>query len=246
MYITRKAKKYNEDGILYKPPIYMVIDGATPLEGDQKAAYLLKTYIIRQFIPLYKKHKNIKTTLQQLSSKYYQLKAFKDEKPVELPSAGLAIVIDHDTHFELFLLGDTSITVLFKSGDIKTYHDNRLSIMDEKAYAIQDKVEQLKQIKHNRNQLGILYDAFLPSNQLEFEAKSIHIDKALVQTIRLYSDGFSSILDTYHDMDISTFMKKDIKSIIKRIEDLSFCEGSMSKYQRFKVIDDISVIEISN
>lgn len=247
MNITRKAKQVNEDGTLFKPPYYMVIDGATPLNNDKKSAALLKTYIIRHFIKIYESERNITKTLQVISQKYYEIKRYKDEKPVDLPSAGIAIVIDHKDTYELFLLGDTSICVLFKDGNTKLYHDDRLTHLDQEAIQIKDKNVLIERLKHNRNLLGTHYDAFIPSKHLIFKEFTYRLKKEDVRKIRLYSDGFSSIMDTFNDIDdLNTFMNVDIKDILKRIKKLAFSDDSLERYPRFKVIDDISVIEIIN
>lgn len=247
MYITRKAKQYNEDGVLYKPPYYLVIDGATPLSKDKRSAHLLKTYIIRYFIKTYEVHKDITKTLQVLSKKYYDNHEYKHKKPVDLPSAGLAIVIEHQSQYELFLLGDTTIMVEYRNGEIEVFHDDRLTKLDHAAMQINDHQKRLKQIRHNRNQLGKLYNAFIPSNNLSFKDHTYRLDKNNVKKIRLCTDGFMSIFDTYNQYDsLSTFMASDIKTIKKEIENISFKDKEMTLYPRFKIIDDISVIEIMN
>lgn len=247
MYITRKAKQFNEDGVLYKPPYYLVVDGATPLSQDKKSAHLLKTYIIRYFVKTYEIHQDISKTLQVLSKKYYDNHQYEGKKPVDLPSAGLAIVIEHESQYELFLLGDTTIMVEYLNGEIKVFHDDRLTKLDYEATQIKDHQKRLKQIKHNRNQLGKLYDAFMPSNELTFKDHTYYIEKNNVKKIRLFTDGFMSILDTYHHYEsLSAFMSEDIKIILKELESISFKDNDMTLYPRFKVIDDISVIEIQN
>lgn len=247
MFITKKSKQYNEDGILNAHPYYLVIDGATPLSKDKKSAHLLKTYVIRNFIKEYEVHRDIKKTLQILSKNYYINHDYAYKRPISLPSAGLSIVIDHGSKYELFLLGDTYIAIEYIDGSIEVFHDDRLTIMDNEALQIKDPKARLNRIKYNRNQLGKSYDAFVPRKKLVFKDFTRYIDKKDVKKLRLYTDGFSSIIDTYnHIHDLRTFMDTDIKTIAKAIKSISFDDKEMTRYPRFKIIDDISVIEISN
>lgn len=252
---TQKAHTYNEDGIINKSPLYIVFDGATPLfqkdvYQDSSAASQLVDFVIERIYSSYQKTKDLKNSIRELSIEAYHHFKIDTDEPSKIPSLGFAAVVDQGEYFDLYSLGDCAISIVRKNGTLERFIDTRVPKLDNevKKELLNGKTreEVMPLLIRNRNALGTAYQAFIPSKNPNFIFITKRIKKSNVSKLLIYSDGYYSVRDTFKQIKShQALIETDIHSIFNQINEAAYNDKDFKKYPRFKLIDDISVIELN-
>lgn len=254
-YITKPYRLYNEDGIVITSHCWCVLDGATTLYEDQSIktsslASELVAYVELYLPKLLNKNYQFKDAIDQLSIDAYKHFNFKTNEPARLPSMGIAAVFETNKYYELYLLGDVAISYKTINGLYYRFTDTSLKKLDDEIIALMYKENKTRadvmvKLIENRNKLGINYQAFIPSLNPQFKFRFKRILKSNIKEIRLYTDGFYSLRDTFkHVKNHKEFMDYNMGDAIKTIEYLAHKDSELKIFPRLKVIDDITVLQI--
>lgn len=120
-------RKYNNDIKNELENMCYVMDGATPLFNDN---IFFETSDLYEYMQLLKKNivinKNIKESFKNgIIESNKNLPNLENYKEYELPNYTIAAVKEHENAYELFLLCDCLISILYKNGEIENIIDNR-------------------------------------------------------------------------------------------------------------------------
>lgn len=253
--ITKPYRLYNEDGIVITPHCWCVLDGATTLFEDQSnqtssLASRLVAYVEIQLPKLLNQNVQFKDAIDQLSIDAYKHFNFKTSEPARLPSMGIAAVVETNKYYELYLLGDVAISYKTISGLDYRFTDTSLNKLDDEIISLMHKEnktrkEVMAKLIENRNKLGIDYQAFIPSLNPEFKFRFKRILKSNIKEIRLYTDGFYSLRDTFKQVkNHKEFMDYKLDDAVEMIESLAYQDSELKTFPRLKVIDDITVLQL--
>lgn len=260
---TRKSHFWNEDRFVLGKNYVMVIDGATPLlksNNFNEACWMVK-YLKKN---LNKTKENLCERLKKLSKEAYELMPVKIKEEDYLPSAGMSWVEWDENYFYASVLGDCEVTFVTTDNEVVRCYSNELTILDNKAINEMIKIASelgihVKDAKKYISDILLAhrklvnkpggYSAFTLSDNPIINPKTFSIEKSRVKEIYLYSDGFASsfeFLEIYdkHESMFSYSLDLDIE--INKIVNKSFSDPYCDKYPRFKKIDDITVIKVSN
>lgn len=260
--ITRKSHAWNEDRYVIGKDFYLVIDGATPLIKDNKQnlACLMVKYIKDN---INKYQGRVKERLESISKDLYIELGLNTDDTSYLPSASLAYVEVIEDNYYIGVVGDCEVSVVSK-GKVRRYYDDALSKLDAISLEKMIKVSKEKKIdvakcrnyiidtliKHRKminKQDG--YNGYTLGVNFKLNVHEDVIPISEVDKLYIYSDGYSSsfttfnIYNSYEEMFINT---KDIEEEVRKIKEQAYLDKTCNKYPRFKVIDDITVIEIIN
>lgn len=260
--ITRKSHAWNEDRFVIGKDFYLVIDGATPLikDKDRNLACLMVKYI-KENISKYKGR--VKERLETISKDLYIKLGLNTDDTSYLPSASLSYVERIEDKYYIGVVGDCEVCVV-SNNKVKRYYDGSLSKLD--AISLEKMIKASKEknidivkarpeiidvlIKHRKmiNKPGG-YNGYTLGKNFKLNVKEEVINVSDVDKMYLYSDGFSSSFTTFkiHESFEEMFLNiKDIKEEVEMIKERAYLDATCNKYPRFKVIDDITVIEIIN
>lgn len=151
-YANKKSHKYDEDRIVIGNNFYMVIDGATPLEPNERKLTPTEASWFVRFIKKELERKKWQSSNEFYSYKYDSKVYSKLEKisvdiykeylkdgdinPNSLPSAGIAWIEKSDEKVNCYYIGDCEILIKSKSGSIVRVYDERLVKLDNEALNI--------------------------------------------------------------------------------------------------------------
>lgn len=259
---TRKSHCWNEDRFINGKDFCLIIDGATPLRQIENfnGARWLVAYIKKN---LPKLSGGVKDRLTLLCRDAY-INLPQPQKDKEyLPSASACWVEFCKNKMKVGILGDCEVTAKLKKGEIRRYYDGRLSVLDKKA--IDEMISLAKEknihICEARNLIqGTLlnhrnlvnephgYSALIPSPDGEIKEISFEAEIGDLETVYLYSDGFSQAFEHLQIYSGHVKMFENIVSIDEEIEKIvkaSYGDRTLDLHPRFKIIDDITATEIS-
>lgn len=260
--ITRKSHAWNEDRFVIGKDFYLVIDGATPLIKDKKQnlACLMVKYI-KENIGKYQGR--IKDRLVAIAKDLYLELGLNTDDTSYLPSASLSYVERIEDKYYIGVVGDCEVCVV-SNNLVTRYYDDSLSKLDAislekmKNAAIEKDIDIVNAraeiidtlIKHRRmlNKPGG-YNGYTLGENFKLNVKEEVINVNDVDKMYLYSDGFSSAFTTfklYPSFEEMFLNISDIKEEVKNITKRAYDDAKCNKYPRFKLIDDITVVEIIN
>lgn len=263
----------SEDEIYSDDQLIILLDGASGLgarnttkTGKIKSDARLYSYNLAKVLPkVYDKRRDIYKSLDEsfdlLKEKYDKL-AIEDNVPnYRLPSATGTILEITDNELIFYYLGDIKTLVLLKNGEVIKVQDNKLSTLDENVFIATRKVSKDKNIPfkkalqevwniviQNREKMNTdsgYYIFSFDKSALDQLNQKRFIKKEVAEIIMM-SDGFYTV---YNDetKDLFEIIKSSKKEdLIKHIEKELKVDKDYEKYNRFKDIDDISMIHIKN
>lgn len=260
---TRKAHNWNEDRFINGKNFNIVLDGATPLIKDKNfnSARWMVEYI--------KKHINrygggIKERFTALCRDAYMDLPVKEKSAAAMPSASACWAEFDGDRLRIGVLGDCEATVIKKDGSIVRCFCGDVARLDAVA------IEKLKEICKQKGATDIIgsrrfiddiliehrnlinkdggYSALTLSENPVINEKTFLLDVGEISKVYLYSDGFSQAFEhlQIYENHIEMFSQiDDIKEEIAKIAVTSYSDRLGTKYPRFKIIDDITVTEIT-
>ncbi|MBR4111065.1 MAG: hypothetical protein IKK43_05205 [Clostridia bacterium] len=233
-------RKYNNDIKNNMENIYYVMDGATPLFDDN---IFFETSDSYEYMQLLKKNivvnENIKESFKngiiESNKKFLNLENYNE---YELPTFTMAAVKEKDTTYELFLLCDCLISILYKNGEIENYEDHRFDkIKFECRKEIKEKIEMLEISEQEKSEMkrevfrkyrkfanaqdGYPVGSTNPESIENMIVKEI--EKAKIDKILLCSDGLYDeigIPKEQKDFD-NAYLEEKLKDI-KNKDDLTY------------------------
>ncbi len=261
-YKTRKSHFYNEDRYLIYDNVFMVMDGATPLEKCD-----VKPSVASWFVSFVKKNLpktkgNTMQRLEQVSREAYQLLKDKGVQSDNMPSAGLAWAEVYDDKITVYSVGDCEATVVLKDKVASRIVGQKLIDLDK--IAIDKMVEISKNqgisplkardqitsllIKHRNmaNKPGG-YPVFAPDKVGKFDFLSQTFALEQVDEVYLYTDGFADGFDclgVFENHSQAFAQSLDVCQQVENITKACFDDPQCKKHPRFKKIDDITVIKL--
>ncbi len=222
---SKRGNKYNEDSFIYSDNSFVVVDGATGLNGikltssETDAAWLAKRIcdLLRKDLmdssnsinKILKKEANIiKSELDNLGYKQFKHSNI-------YPSACVSIVRINGKNLECYTLGDSPILILKKNNELISLYDNSVEKMDKKVLSQMINLRRRTgcDISYARQYQSI--NNMLIENRLKMNTKKSyyifeptgqgidHIKKTIIPlseilAFTLMTDGFYSVLSTYN------------------------------------------------
>ena len=212
-YISKKGienyNNYNNDIMNYYTDFCYVIDGATPLYNDH---LVFKTSDAYEYMQLLKNNisnsDSIKNSL--INGIIKSNKVFGEVnniKEYELPTFTIAAVKEKEDYYELYLLCDCLISILYKNGKIENIYDHRFDEINSKIIKGIEDVNKLEMIVEAKEELkkaiyrkyrkyankkdGYSVGSMVPDSinkGIEMKIKKIDIDRILICTDGLYNE----------------------------------------------------------
>lgn len=223
--------KFNNDIMNYDNDFCYVMDGASSLFNDN---LFFDTSDLYEYMQLLKKNivysESINSSFSNgiiMSNK--SLPGYEKYKEYELPTFTIAAVKEENDYYELYLLCDCLISILYKDGNIENIEDHRfdetknncrkeISVIDELNLTREEKLELKRPIwrkyrKFANREDGYPVGSTNPSSINEGIIKRVNkeeIDKIIICSDGLYSKlGLPNNID-YFDKDILEKKVKDI------------------------------------
>lgn len=263
--ILRQAKgSYGEDRIIIKDNLFMVIDGATPLydfenRNPKMLGYRYKTWaswLVSELKKEINKNDNLEETLENVSIRLYNefIKINPDDKKY-YPSCNFSLVQIINDKASFMTIGDCEALIKFKNGNYKRLYQPELYKLDQMALNEMIRINgQRKDIidilRKNRAKMNEKdgYNTYTISNNPNFIYLKEEYNLDDIDTIYLYSDGISQAFEQFkiENSPEALFNKYDIDEIVNKIVLKAKEDPNIKKYPRFKYIDDIAVIKITN
>lgn len=260
-------KNWGEDRIFTGKEIVGVIDGSSPIsvelfEGYNSQAEWLADNLAKAFEAFNGHYPPL--LCSSVTDRLRESPAFLSAKlPKEYsPCATFACVQDLGEYVSCFALGDCSVAVLLKSGNVEVITDERISsysdktknvylqaILKEKDPTIRVKKQMMDNRKFINTKGGFWAVALTDDYWKEFNLKTYK--KSDVLACLVFSNGFGRVFDknilSYKDFFSSETSLEDI------VKDLrSFEEGKLRSYERellcspeVKLHDDASAILVN-
>ncbi len=265
IYKTRKSHYYNEDRFFIGDDYVLVMDGATGLVPSSLLPSTGAHFVnyIKRHLP--KKYIHLKDALKKISIKYYEQYFLNNADMSILPSVGMVVVNIDDNRINLDYIGDSQIVIENKEHQFKNYQQQELVKLDDislnvmKEYALKNNVS-FKKARQNNNDILIKhrlkankkegYAIYTCSRDGVFNFSHESIEKKDISSISLLTDGFEDIWSTFNiyksmDETISKINSKDDLDILfNEIKEKAYSDIDFNKYNRFKVIDDITIVKI--
>ena len=170
----------------------------------------------------------------------------------------------NNDNYHVGIIGDCEVTLKYNDGKIVRCFDDTLHKLDNIALFKMKEIATNKNIsvKEARKEIQDLliknrrmqnseggYNAYSIMPNYNLKELTFDFDKKNINEIYLYSDGFA---DAFAHLGIYESHKKmfektlNIENEINLIKEVSYNDKYCNKYLRFKVIDDITVIQIIN
>jgi serine/threonine protein phosphatase PrpC len=264
-----KKTKPNEDAIIIRDNLYVVLDGATGL-GERKIdssdsdAQWLVNYVSKYFNENWTSQNSFIPTLKKAITKanlnFKKIaSSSKEFRPFELPSAGVVALHIFSDHIKAYRIGDCSLytregstfTDVFGDSPLQALDENSITKMNDalrKGFSYNQARESINDLlKKNRSKMntkgGYTVLSINPNSVDGFETKKIFLSKEM--KFLLMSDGFSAFKEKYGYSIDEFFQKVEQKSMEKMIRKLREIENSdkdLLKFPRLKRHDDATCI----
>lgn len=268
--ISEKGGLYNEDAFVYSDTYFVVIDGATGLNGIHltpgptdaawlagRLAQLLKEKLPDTDAPVPGILKSaaaiLKRELDALGYDRYE-KAY--------PSACVSVARVREDLLECFTLGDAPVFVFMNDQTVCCLHDDSVARRDARVIDEMIKIHQctgctvaealvqvqdhLKKNRQEMNRHGAYY-IFEPTGQGidHMQAKTFLLSDIL--SAALMTDGFYAVLSTYGLVkDQRGFMRAlnegQAEKLLNELKTRSFQDPGLNRYPRFKIMDDATIL----
>lgn len=260
-------KNWGEDRIFTGKNIVGVIDGSSPIsvklfEGYNSQAEWLADNLAKAFEAFNGHYPPL--LCSSVTDRLRESPAFLSARlPKEYsPCATFACVQDLGEYVSCFALGDCSVAVLLKSGNVEVITDERISnysdktktiylqaILKERDPSIRVKKQMMDNRKFMNTKGGFWAVALTDDYWKEFNLKTYK--KSDVIACLVFSDGFGRVFDknilSYKDFFSS---KSSLENIVKDLR--SFEEGKLRSHERkllcspeVKLHDDASAILVN-
>lgn len=221
--------KYNNDIMNYDNNFCYVMDGATSVFNDNlffessdlyEYMNLLKANIMNNSIIADNLIKGIEESNKNL-------KNINTYPEYELPTFTIAAVKEYDSHYELYLLCDCLISILYKNGEVENIEDHRF---DNTKNACREEIKNITKLEEKRiiwrkyrklanNKNGYPVGSTNSNSIKNGIIKKINkneIDKILICSDGLYSEVGMPIDNTYFEPNLLH------KKITKNNDDLTY------------------------
>ncbi len=267
-----KGNKALEDRIGCDSSWLFVIDGASGLTGkkvtdyDSDAAWLadnlktgLETSLPDFDRPISEILHDIALKLREEYDSYWKKHYTSD---VDYPSAGVVVMRLKENIIEYLSLGDCTLVIEDKDGELHSICEKNLHILDQKAI---DKMVSIQRetgcsmseareainplLIHNRNLRN------KPEGYWIFDPTGIGVDNARqgvwrandVKGVTLMSDGFMQLLNTFEFYESFEDLQKNIRNyglteLGKKLFEAQDDDSECMSFPRFKLRDDTSAV----
>ena len=261
--ITNEDKFYNEDNFV------IFLDGASGLsKGIIPNAKSDANWYVNEFIEQFKKvYKNndykykrylIKKTIDYTKQAFDGLVNDKSIQNIDIPSASGIILFDEPNHIKGFYFGDVLTVIKKNNKTFKSYSDLNLTNLDNNVFKEANRISVKNNIPFNeaikgctkmiidnrnlRNKDEGYYIFGLDKNAV----KKIHyfkIEKDSIDSILMMSDGFYTHFPENDPEKIFEIIN-GVKSsqLLGNIKSSFLKDEEFSKFNRFKLVDDISYL----
>lgn len=261
---SKKSHRFNEDRCIIGSNYAVVIDVEATVKpfGDFASDGVWFASFIKKNLKRYEEDVLKKLTIiSSYALKEYIALGGDENKP--LPVASIAVFELENKKIKLSYIGNTEIAILGKDGSLKRMREPYFSNIDEKANQMMRdfkkdnkmndmmpyQVEIEKKVKQKyqdaiKDDMAFIY---APLRQGKFIFKVSYFDPFEIKTIYMYTDGFADayqVFKIYKDFGAMFKHNINVSKVIFKIIKNTYLDTFCSKYPRYKVVDDISVIKI--
>lgn len=255
-----KSHVYNEDRILIKDNLFIVMDGASSLTETDKRPTSASWLVNRLKKELSKRIDDVVDKLYFLSKSLY-LEYGSPRNTLYLPSCGMSICEVKGEKVRFLTIGDCEVAYLTKDGKINFVKYDELNALDNKAIEEMVNVSKKESIPmlearkminnlliHNRKLMNREngYQVYTISDNPNFRFKELEEDIDIIKDIYIYSDGYAQAYSTLGLYSKEELFSKDldIVEVKDRILETWCSDAKCERFPRFKKADDISVVKI--
>ncbi|MGL4991625.1 MAG: protein phosphatase 2C domain-containing protein [Sarcina sp.] len=269
--LSKTGKAFNEDICYVDENIGFLLDAATGL-ADYKVTNRESDgqWFVERWYQYLKENlggldrsleKIMEGGIEQIEKEYYEVAQVDYVNELTRPSATVVIFRRNKDVIEYFLLGDSTLLIKRKDGEIVRVKDITLERLDGKVIGIMDrerKKRKLSFLEAKKFVKPMLVEHRLLKNEekgywvLEFEKEAIshgiygEIESCEVDSLILLSDGYAAIYDNYKIFSkeelFSAVEEEGIEEVYKKIREVEDMDSDMVKYPRLKKGDDASIV----
>jgi serine/threonine protein phosphatase PrpC len=262
---TIEGNSVNEDKIYKTNDFVIFLDGASGLEknlipnakSDAKWYVDKFTKYFTQYYDdyVYKKYA-IRKTIHQIHEDYHKLVPNNQINNVNTPSASGIVITESKDKIHGYYTGDVKTAIIRKSGKTSIYFDKPLTKLDHHVFSEANKQKMNKGttfresistmselVKYNRSLKNKENGYYIFSTDVDMikNIKTFNVPKSELDYILIMSDGFYGKFDKLNIPNIiQTINKTPKKSILQNIKQEFQEDKDFEKYNRFKLVDDIS------
>ena len=258
------GKEVNEDMIFAKENYIIFLDGASGLIKNSVSKKSDALWYVNKFTSyfdqLYSISNNpassIKKAIDKINEDFRAMFPASRDLGLLEPTASGVVMVDRDKHINLYYFGDVKTYIIYKSKKIDVFYDEALTKLDQKVFDEAKKISESRNIsfkqaineldemvKNNRlmkNSEEGYYIFGLNKLAIENINKKYNLDKSKISQILVMSDGFYGVFSDYKPQELLDFVNKSSKDIVFNIKELYLNDENFEKYNRFKLVDDIS------
>lgn len=261
----------NEDSYYVENKFGFVLDGATGLlkeriTQEKSDARWFALHMTEKLKTLLKENKTIKEIVSQaivdVDNIYMSFTGAKEVK--SKPSAGVAIYRILGDKLEYFLLGDVSLLMEYKNGEVKELQLQTLPYFDAQNI---EKMVQIAKEKHidvvnamqliNEDLVRVRLSQNTDSGYYILSDNTNAVNHALtgfvstcdIASLTLLSDGFSQVYDTFDlyksPKDLVNALKhKKAEEIYQELFNAQEKDKTCNAHPRFKLRDDATILHV--
>lgn len=266
-----EGNKVNEDKIFYKKNFVVFLDGASGLTkkvipGSESDAYWYVNEFVKQLADINKnanykyKRYELRKTISNIKKKYEDLLKKDEVNNLNTPSASGIVLYDDETSIKGYYFGDVLTVIKNKNNKYKEYYDKNLSNLDTSVFLEAKEISKKENIPFSEA-IKKCQETILTNRNLKNTDKGYYIfgldtsavkkintfkyDKKEIESILIMSDGFYSFFDNRnYDILFETINKNNPDELLKKIKSSFQEDVEFSKYNRFKLVDDISFLSL--
>ena len=247
---------WGEDRIFSGNNFCGVIDGSTPIDKTPINKYHTQA---EWFADCMKNHLENTKDIDDFSGKCLQgTNLIKNSNEIHiipeiynLPAATIAAVVESDGLLKGYVLGDCTILIKLKDGEIKTVTDKRISnfsklTIEAKKEAILNsqnvKTAVRNQMIKNRTMMNTENGFWTLATTGDYakEFQTIALSTEDVERCLIYTDGLNQICEMNNIKERDLLTKSDISTIVRKL--LKTTKQDINNTHHVKAIDDIGFI----
>lgn len=261
----------NEDKIYTEDNFVVFLDGASGLtkkiipNSESDANWYVNEFVtqfkneVKKSNYKYKRY-ILKNTISNIKDNYNSLLNNRKIDNINIPSASGIVLFNEENHIKAFYFGDVLTVIKKKNNTFLELYDKNLTELDNKVFKEANKISARDHIPFNlaikKCDKAIIKNRNLRNTDngyyifgLNIEAikniKTFRIEKNDIKEILIMSDGFYSY---FIDRDFNTIIEKiklnKPEELLSEIKNSFEKDNNFSKYNRFKLVDDISYLYI--
>jgi hypothetical protein len=272
--ITHSYKKFNEDIYGSNSNSCWILDGALSLNcvnvtnHSNDVVWVVKWWNEYLKENLNQMDKSIFEILEEgidaLNEDFGEFVDIDSLSKLDRASAAIVIFRKNGSTLEFFVLGDTEINIMKRSGELITLIDEKIEDLDNQVMNMiynnrerQGKItfngytdEELKVLRNNRMKMNCQDGYYILEHDRQVIRKGIYreYESSEIQEMLLMSDGFSAIYNKYHELNLKDLFQvrqdRGLEYILNQIRHIENTDPDFKQHKRLRQHDDATAVYI--